>query len=32
MERDKFMTSEEAVKYGLADKIVTSRDEDYNVD
>ena len=28
MERDKFMTSEEAVKYGLADKIVTSRDED----
>ena len=28
MERDKFMTSEAAVKYGLADKIVTSRDED----
>ena len=28
MERDKVMTSEEAVKYGLADKIVTSRDED----
>ena len=28
MERDKFMTSEEAVKYGLADKIVTSREED----
>ena len=28
MERDKFMTAEEAVKYGLADKIVTSRDED----
>jgi ATP-dependent Clp protease protease subunit len=28
MERDKFMTSEEAVKYGLADKIVTSRDAD----
>ena len=28
MERDKFMTSEEAVKYGLADNIVTSRDED----
>ena len=27
-ERDKFMTAEEAVKYGLADKIVTSRDED----
>ena len=30
MERDKFMTSEEAVKYGLADKIVTSRDADNN--
>ena len=30
MERDKFMTSEEAVKYGLADKIVKSRDEDNN--
>ena len=28
MERDKFMTAEESVKYGLADKIVTSRDED----
>ena len=28
MERDKFMTAEEAVKYGLADKIVTSREED----
>ena len=28
MERDKFMTSEEAVKYGLADKIVSSRDKD----
>ena len=28
LERDKFMTAEEAVKYGLADKIVTSRDED----
>ena len=28
MERDKFMTSEEAVKYGLADKIVKSREED----
>ena len=28
MERDKFMTAQEAVKYGLADKIVTSRDED----
>ena len=28
MERDKFMTSPEAVAYGLADKIVTSREED----
>lgn len=28
MERDKFMTPEEAVAYGLADKIVTSREED----
>ena len=28
MERDKFMTSEEAVAYGLADKIVTSREAD----
>ena len=28
MERDKFMTPEEAVAYGLADKIVTSRAED----
>ena len=28
MERDKFMTAQEAVKYGLADKIVTSREED----
>jgi len=28
MERDKFMTPEEAVKYGLADKIVSNRDED----
>jgi|TARA_B100000902_G_scaffold72731_1_gene78019 ATP-dependent Clp protease protease subunit len=28
MERDKFMTSEEAVAYGLADKIVSSRAED----
>ena len=28
MERDKFMTPEEAVKYGLADKIVKSRLED----
>jgi ATP-dependent Clp protease protease subunit len=32
MERDKFMTSEEAVKYGLADKIVTSREEDNKED
>ena len=32
MERDKFMTSEDAVKYGLADKIVTSRDEDNKED
>ena len=28
MERDKFMTPDEAVAYGLADKIVTSREED----
>ena len=28
MERDKFMTPEEAVAYGLADRIVTSREED----
>jgi len=28
MERDKFMTPEEAVAYGLADKIVSTRDED----
>ena len=28
MERDKFMTAEEAVKYGLADKIIESREED----
>ena len=32
MERDKFITSEDAVKYGLADKIVTSRDEDNKED
>ena len=32
MERDKFMTAEEAVKYGLADKIVTSRDKDNEED
>ena len=28
MERDKFMTPKEAVAYGLADRIVTSREED----
>ena len=28
MERDKFMTPQEAVAYGLADKIITSRAED----
>ena len=28
MERDKFMTPEEAVAYGLADRIVTSRQDD----
>jgi ATP-dependent Clp protease protease subunit len=28
MERDKFMTPDEAVAYGLADKIVTSREDD----
>ena len=28
MERDKFMTPEEAVEYGLADRIVTSRADD----
>ena len=28
MERDKFMTPEEAVAYGLADRIVTTREED----
>jgi ATP-dependent protease ClpP protease subunit len=28
MERDKFMTPTEAVEYGLADKIITSRAED----
>ena len=28
MERDKFMTPDEAVAYGLADKIVTSREAD----
>jgi ATP-dependent Clp protease protease subunit len=28
MERDKFMNAEEAVAYGLVDKIVTTRDAD----
>ena len=28
MERDKFMTAEESIKYGLCDKIVNSREED----
>jgi len=28
MERDKFMNAEEAVAYGLVDRIVTSREED----
>ena len=32
MERDKFMTADEAVKYGLADKIIESRDEDNKED
>ena len=32
MERDKFMTPDEAVAYGLADKIVTSREEDNKED
>ena len=32
MERDKFMTPEEALAYGLADKIVSSRDEDNKKD
>jgi len=32
MERDKFMTSEEAVKYGLADKIIESREIDNKED
>ena len=30
MERDKFMTPQEAVDYGLADRIITSRAEDDN--
>jgi ATP-dependent protease ClpP protease subunit len=28
MERDNFMTAEQAVAYGLADKVVTSREAD----
>ena len=32
MERDKFMKPDEAVAYGLADKIVTSREEDNKED
>jgi ATP-dependent Clp protease protease subunit len=32
LERDKFMTPTEAVAYGLADKIVTSREEDNKED
>ena len=32
MERDKFMTPDEAVKYGLADRIVTSREDDNKAD
>ena len=28
MERDKFMTSEESVAYGLADEVITTRDKD----
>jgi ATP-dependent protease ClpP protease subunit len=28
MERDNFMTAEQAVAYGLADKVVTSREVD----
>jgi ATP-dependent Clp protease protease subunit len=28
MERDKFMNAQEAVEYGLVDKIVTTREED----
>ena len=28
MERDKFMNAEEAVAYGLVDKIVTNREDD----
>ena len=32
MERDKFMTPTEAVEYGLADKIVSNRDDDNKED
>jgi len=28
MERDKFMNAEEAVAYGLVDKVITTRDDD----
>ena len=28
MERDKFMTAEESVAYGLADEVITNRDSD----
>ena len=28
MERDNFMTAEQAVAYGLADRVVTSREQD----
>jgi len=28
MERDKFMTSQESVAYGLADEVITNRDKD----
>ena len=30
MERDNFMTPEQSVEYGLADKVVTSREENSN--
>ena len=32
MERDKFMNAEEAVAYGLVDRIITSREDDNNKD
>ena len=28
MERDKFMNADEAVAYGLVDKVITTRDDD----